>query len=292
MTTIDAEQANATKRRRISHKAGNSLSTLLIWLSLAVGALIMLFPLYWMLVTTVVPREEAYSRQLNLIPQTLIFDNYVNGWTSNPWPRWYANTLIIVGTSVVGLSFFSLLSGFAFAKYSFPGRNLIFLIILSTLMIPLQVLLLPRFLLLANLGWINTYWGVIGPHMADAFGVFFARQFMLDIPDELLEAARLDGAGEFTIFRKIVVPLSAPAIAVLVILGFSARWNAFAWPLVALTRKDMYTVQLGINYMKGYYATDYPALIAMVVLSIIPIIIVFLAFQKYFIQGIARTGIK
>lgn len=292
MTTISVEQAHATKRRRIPHKAGSWLSTLLIWLALAVGALIMLFPLYWMLVTTVVPREEAYSRQLNLIPQTIVFDNYVNGWTSNPWPRWYANTLIIVGTSVIGLSFFSLLSGFAFAKYSFPGRNLIFLIILSTLMIPLQVLLLPRFLLLANLGWINTYWGVIGPHMADAFGVFFARQFMLDIPDELLEAARLDGAGEFTIFRKIVVPLSAPAIAVLVILGFSARWNAFAWPLVALTRKDMYTVQLGINYMKGYYATDYPALIAMVVLSIVPIVIVFLAFQKYFIQGIARTGIK
>jgi alpha-1,4-digalacturonate transport system permease protein len=292
MTTINAEQAQAANRRRLSHSAGRWLPTLLIWLALAAGALIMFFPLYWMIVTTVVPREEAYSRQLNLIPQTIVFDNYVNGWTSNPWPRWYANTLIIVGTSVIGLSFFSLLSGFAFAKYNFPGRNLIFLIILSTLMIPLQVLLLPRFLLLANLGWINTYWGVIGPHMADAFGVFFARQFMLDIPDELLEAARLDGAGEFTIFRKIVVPLSAPAIAVLVILGFSARWNAFAWPLVALTRKDMYTVQLGINYMKGYYATDYPALIAMVVLSIIPIIIVFLAFQKYFIQGIARTGIK
>lgn len=155
-----------------------------------------------------------------------------------------------------------------------------------------STLMIPRFLLLANLGWVNTYWGVIGPHMADAFGVFFARQFMLEAPDELLEAARLDGAGEFTIFSKVVLPLSKPAIAVLVILGFSGRWNAFAWPLVALTRKDMYTVQLGINYMKGYYATDYPALIAMVVVSIIPILIVFLAFQKYFIQGIARTGIK
>jgi multiple sugar transport system permease protein/alpha-1,4-digalacturonate transport system permease protein len=159
-------------------------------------------------------------------------------------------------------------------------------------MIPLQVLLIPRFILLANLGWINTYWGVIGPHMADAFGLFFARQFMLDIPDELLEAARLDGASELTIFRKVVIPLTWPAIAVLVILGFSGRWNAFAWPLVALTRKEMYTVQLGINFMKGYYATDYPALIAMVVVSLIPIIVVFLTFQKYFIQGIARTGIK
>ena len=128
--------------------------------------------------------------------------------------------------------------------------------------------------------------------MADIFGLFFARQFMLEIPDELLEAARLDGAGEFTIFRRVVIPLAKPAIAVLVILGFSARWNAFAWPLVALTRQDMYTVQLGINYMNGYYFTDFPAVISMVVVSIIPILIMFLAFQRYFIEGIARTGIK
>ena len=286
------EQPTASSTQRISGKARSRLSTFTIWLGLLLGALVMAFPLYWMVVTTIVPREEAYSRELHLIPQTIVIDNYVNGWTSNPWPQWYANTLIIVGASVIGLTFFSLLSGFAFAKYNFRGRNVLFLLILSTLMIPLQVLLIPRFLLLANLGWINTYWGVIGPHMADAFGVFFARQFMLDVPDELLEAARLDGAGEFTIFSRIVVPLSTPAIAVLVILGFSARWNAFAWPLVALTRKDMYTVQLGINYMKGYYATDYPALIAMVVVSFVPIMVIFLTFQKYFIQGIARTGIK
>jgi ABC-type glycerol-3-phosphate transport system permease component len=289
---MGTKQLSASSTTLISAKIKTRTATVAIWLALLIGALIMIFPVYWMVVTTIVPREEAYSRQLNLIPQTIVFDNYINGWTSNPWPRWYANTLIIVGVSVVGLSFFSLLSGFAFAKYTFRGRTLLFLLILSTLMIPLQVLLIPRFLLLANLGWVNTYWGVIGPHMADAFGVFFARQFMLEAPDELLEAARLDGAGEFTIFSKVVLPLSKPAIAVLVILGFSGRWNAFAWPLVALTRKDMYTVQLGINYMKGYYATDYPALIAMVVVSIIPILIVFLAFQKYFIQGIARTGIK
>ena len=152
--------------------------------------------------------------------------------------------------------------------------------------------MIPRFLLLAKLGWVNTYWGVIGPHMADPFGLFFARQFMLDLPDELLEAARLDGASEFTIFRKVVLPLTRPAIAVLVILGFAGRWNAFAWPLVALPRKEMFTVQLGINFMKGEYGTDYPAVIAMVVISLIPIIIVFLSFQNYFVQGIARTGIK
>ena len=266
--------------------------TFFTWLALALGALIMFFPLYWMVATTVMPKEEAYSRELLLYPQTFVFDNYVKGWTESPWARWYGNTLIIVVTSVAGLTFFGLLSGFAFAKYTFPGRNILFFMILSTLMIPLQVLLLPRFLLVAQFGWLNTYWSVIGPHMADPFGLFFARQFMIELPDELLEAARLDGADEFTIFSRIVVPLSKPAIAVLVILGFSARWNAFAWPLVALTRKEMFTVQLGINFMKGEYFTDFPAVISMVVVSVIPIVIIFLSFQRYFIQGIARTGIK
>ncbi len=289
---MSSETTSPNRVAWFSQKTRARLTTAVVWLAVAAGALIMFFPLYWMFVTTIVPREEAYSRELHLIPQTIVFDNYITGWTSNPWPRWYANTLIIVGVSVIGLTFFSLLAGFAFAKYEFRGRNVLFLIILSTLMIPLQVLLIPRFLLLANFGWVNTYWGVIGPHMADPFGLFFARQFMLDLPDELLEAARLDGASEFTIFRKVVLPLTRPAIAVLVILGFSGRWNAFAWPLVALPRKEMFTVQLGINFMKGEYGIDYPALIAMVVVSLIPIIIIFLAFQNYFVQGIARTGIK
>ncbi len=282
----------STSKSRISLETRERIITILTWLLLAFGALIMLFPIYWMVATTIMPKEDAYSRELLLVPPTIVFDNYVNGWNNSPWPQWYGNTLIIVVTSVAGITFFGLLSGFAFAKYEFPGRNILFLIILSTLMIPLQVLLLPRFLLVAKMGWANTYWSVIGPHMADIFGLFFARQFMLEIPDELLEAARLDGAGEFTIFFRVVAPLAKPAIAVLVILGFSARWNAFAWPLVALTRQEMYTVQLGINHMRGFYSTDFPAIISMVVVSIIPIMIMFFTFQRYFIQGIARTGIK
>lgn len=290
MTAGTAPSAQTSDR--LSLQAKERLITFAAWLTLVAGALIIAFPLYWMVATTVMTREDAYSRELLLLPPQVILDNYVNGWNNSPWPRWYGNTLIIVVSSVAGLTLFGLMSGFAFAKYQFRGRNLLFLLILSTLMIPLQVLLLPRFLLVARLGWANTHWSVIGPHMADIFGLFFARQFMLEIPDELLEAARLDGAGEFTIFARVVVPLAKPAIAVLVILGFSARWNAFAWPLVALTRQEMYTVQLGINYMKGYYFTDFPAVISMVVVSIVPILVMFLVFQRYFIEGIARTGIK
>ena len=292
MVTKTQNLPQSTRAPGLAGIVRKRLSTLLIWLALVIGALIMAFPLYWMMATTIMPREEAYSRELILIPQTVVFDNYVTGWTESPWPRWYGNTLIIVVTSVVGITFFGLLSGFAFAKYEFRGKNILFFTILSTLMIPLQVLLLPRFLLVAKMGWANTYWSVIGPHMADPFGLFFARQFMLEIPDELLEAARLDGASEFKIFWRVVVPMSKPAIAVLTILGFSGRWNAFAWPFVALTRQEMWTVQLGINYMRGYFFTDYPAIIAMVAVSLIPIVIIFLAFQRYFVEGIARTGIK
>lgn len=275
-----------------SVKGRGRLGTLLIWIMLLVGAVIMIFPIYWMVATTVMPKEDAYSRELLLFPKTFVFDNYINGWSQSPWPRWYGNTLLIVITSVFGTTLLSLLAGFAFAKYTFWGRNVFFLLILSTLMIPLQVLLIPRFLLVAQFDWVNTYWSVIGPHMADPFGLFLVRQFMLDLPDELLEAARIDGASELTIFWRIVLPLSKPAIAVLVILGFANRWNAFAWPLVALTKKEMFTVQLGINFMKDINYTDLPALIAMVVVSVIPIVAIFLIFQNYFVQGITRTGIK
>ncbi|QPC84968.1 carbohydrate ABC transporter permease [Phototrophicus methaneseepsis] len=268
------------------------LSQIVLWLALILGALVMVFPIYWMIMTTIMPQSEAFSRSLILFPESPTLENFIEGWNNSPWPRWYANTFFIVITSVTGSVFMNLLAGYTFAKFEFRGRNVIFFSIIATLMIPLQVLLVPRFLIISSLGWVNSYWSVIGPHMAEPFGLFFMRQFMLDIPDELLEAARLDGAGEFTIFRKIVVPLAKPAIAVLVILGFSTRWNAFAWPLVALTKKEMLTVQLGINFMKGYYYTDWPAIIAMVLVSIIPIIVVFLAFQRYFIAGIARTGIK
>jgi ABC-type glycerol-3-phosphate transport system permease component len=264
----------------------------MVWCIVVAGAVVMLFPIYWAFVTATSPQSEAFSRDLMLWPRTFTTKNFTEGWNSLPWMRWYKNTLIIASISVIVSTFINLLAGYTFAKYRFFGRNILFFLLIGTLTIPLQVLLVPRFLIIAKFDWANTYWSVIGPHIAEPFGIFFARQFMMDIPDDLLEAARLDGASEFTIFRRVVLPLSKPAIAVLVILSFTWRWNAFAWPLVALTHKDMYTVQLGINFMKGYYYTDWPQIIAMVLVSVIPIVVVFLGFQRYFIQGIARTGLK
>ena len=202
------------------------------------------------------------------------------------------NSFAIVVIAVVITVFINLLAGYTFAKYEFWGRNVLFLLLISTLMIPIQVIMVPEFLIVSRLGWVDTYWGVVIPRAAEAFGLFMVRQFMVSIPDELLEAARLDGAGEFKIFWKVVLPLSWPVIAVLTIFTFMWRWNDFAWPLVVLQDRASYTVPLGLNLMKGQFFTDWTGIMSMSLLSIVPMLIVFIFFQRYFIQGIASTGMK
>ena len=155
-----------------------------------------------------------------------------------------------------------------------------------------QVIMVPEFFIVSKLGWVNSWWGVLVPRAAEAFGLFMVRQFMVSIPDELIEAARLDGAGEFTIFRKVVLPLSWPVVAVLTIFTFMWRWNDFAWPLVVLQERSSYTVPLGLSLMKGQYYTDWTGMMGMSLLSIIPMLLVFIFFQRYFVQGIASTGMK
>jgi len=268
------------------------LGDALAWLVLVLGAIVMFFPVYWMMVTAVTPKSELFSRDLKLWPSALDWSNFADAWSQLPWGRWYINAFFIAIVSVIITVALNLLAGYTFAKYRFPGRNIIFFLMISTLMVPIQVLLIPRFIIVARIGWINTYWGVIFPHAAEAFGIFVVRQFMASLPDDLIEAARLDGASEFAIFRRVVVPLSGPVVAVLVILTFMWRWNGFAWPLVALTDQDMLTVQLGLNFMKGYYYTEWGQIMAMVSLSLLPILTVFVVFQRYFIQGIANTGLK
>ena len=186
----------------------------------------------------------------------------------------------------------NLLCGYAFAKFRFAGRDILFIGVLSALMIPIQVIIVPLFLVVADLGLLNSYWGVILPRAAEAFGIFMVRQFMVSIPDELLEAARLDGASELTIFLKVVLPLSKPIIAVLIIFTFMWRWNDFVLPLVILTDQEMYTVQLGLNLLKGQYNTEWTDIMAIALLSLAPMLVIFVFFQRQLIQGIAGTGLK
>jgi alpha-1,4-digalacturonate transport system permease protein len=259
---------------------------------LIAGALVMVFPLYWMFATAVRPRKELFSGDFDLLPSQLVWSNFSEAWGKLPFTQFYINSFAIAIIAVVVTVFINLLCGYTFAKYKFWGRDVLFLLLISTLMIPIQVIMVPEFLIVSKLGWVNTYWGVLVPRAAEAFGIFMVRQFMVSIPDELIEAARLDGAGEFTIFRRVVLPLSWPVIAVLTIFTFMWRWNDFAWPLVVLQDRASYTVPLGLSLMKGQYYTDWTGLMGMSLVSIVPILLVFIFFQRYFIQGIASTGMK
>ena len=267
-------------------------ANLFVWLVLVVGALVVAFPLYWMFATAVRPKKEIFGGGLDLVPSTFVWSNFSDAWNKLPWDQFYINSIAIAAIAVPVTVFINLLAGYTFAKYKFPGRDILFLLMISTLMIPIQVIMVPEFLIVAKLGWVNTWWGVLVPRAAEAFGLFMVRQFMVSIPDELIEAARLDGAGEFTIFRRVVLPLSWPVIAVLSIFTFMWRWNDFAWPLVVLQEQSAYTVPLGLNLMQGQYFTDWTGLMSMSLLSIIPMMLVFIFFQRYFIQGIASTGLK
>lgn len=268
------------------------LETVSIWLLLVAGAGIMLFPVYWMFATAVRPKDEVFSGAAGLIPSSFVWQNFADAVGRVPFLHWAMNSLVITVIAVVITVTINLLCGYAFAKFRFAGRDILFLAVLSALMIPFQVIIVPLFLVVSELGLLSDYWGVILPRAAEAFGIFMVRQFMVSIPDELLEAARIDGASELKIFFKIVVPLSKPIIAVLVIFTFMWRWNDFALPLIVMMKQEMYTVQLGLNLLRGQFNTEWSMIMAIALLSLVPMLIIFTFFQRYFVQGISGSGLK
>jgi ABC-type glycerol-3-phosphate transport system permease component len=259
---------------------------------LTAAALVVVFPIYWMLVTALSPQSDLVGPDLHLWPSRLEPGNVSRAWSSLPFADWYVNSLLIAGVSVALTVAINLLAGYVFAKYRFPGRNALFLLVVSTLMIPVQVIMVPQFRIVAELGWVDSYWAVIVPRAAEAFGVFLARQYMLSIPDEILEAAKIDGAGHLRTFVSVVLPLCRPLVAVLVIFTFMYRWNEFAWPLIVLKDSQLFTVPIGLAFLQGQYGTDYPALMGMALLSTLPVLAVFALFQKQFVEGAARSGLR
>ncbi len=278
--------------RALRRRIGTRTSDLLVWLALTAGALVMIFPIYWMFATAIRPRTEIFASLVALVPHAITWDNFAAIWQRTPLLDWAGNSMFIAVIGVVVTVFANLLCGYTFAKFRFPGRDLLFFAILGALMIPIQVIIVPEFLIVAQLGLLNSPWGVILPRAAEAFGIFMVRQFMVSIPDELLEAARLDGAGEFNIFLRVVLPLSRPIIAVLVIFTFMWRWNDFAWPLVVLTDHAQYTLPLGLNLLRGENNPEWGQVMALALLALLPMLAIFLAFQRHLVQGIASTGLK
>src|SRR5204862_3980368 len=226
------------------------------------------------------------------LPSQITLQNYQRLFSTTPVVRWLANTLLMAGSITIFHLLFDSMAGYAFAKRQFPGRNILFWLVLSTLTVPAQVTLIPVFFLLKFLGLLDTYPGVILPGLADVFGIFLMKQFIQTLPTELEHAARVDGASEWQVYRHIIVPLSRPALAVLAIFTFQRYWNAFIFPLVILHDPAKYPVQVGLATLQGEFNTDYGMLMTGAAVAAIPIIAVFFAFQRHFIEGILIGGVK
>ena len=288
-----AEQSRASRADPESWRDISLGVQIALHATLIIVSILMFFPFLWMIATAL--RPQGHEADLSLIPQPyLAFENFERAWNfrSSFFFQWTVNSILTSVISTVLAVILNSLSGFAFAKYQFRGRNVLFFAVLATLMVPFQVTMIPIYVTLANLGLVNTYWGVILPGTASAFGIFLIRQFMQTIPDELLDAARIDGTSELGIFVRIIVPLSMPAMAVLAIFTFLGRWNDYLLPLLVLNRRQMYTLQIGIVSFMGEYRAEWNLLMAVSLLSILPTIAIFLFFQRYFVRGIAMTGMK
>lgn len=257
-------------------------------------SVVMFFPLYWMIMTAFSTRADLYAPGLHLWPQHFTLSNFIDPIEHFPVWKWFQNSLVIALLTTAITVVCNLLAGYAFAKFKFRGRNPLFLILLSTMMIPAQAIMVPQFKLAIALGLYGNIWSVILPESAVIFGVFLARQFFIAIPDELIEAARVDGAGHFRTFISVVLPLCKPLIAVLILLTFMGEWNAFGWPLVALSGDEqLFTLPIGIvGDLQGQYTSRYGAIMAISLLMILPVVVLFIAFQKYFVEGLSRSGIK
>ena len=262
------------------------------YLVLAAGAFIMVFPFVWMIIASLMTAGEIQLRPPVWLPAAPQFSNYSDLAQSIPMGRLYFNSLFTSGLIVFGVLLSSSLAGFAFAKYRFPGREFLFYLILATMMIPFFVTLIPVFFIVRQLGWIDTYQGLVVPGLTSAYGIFLMRQFIITLPDELIDAARIDGASELRIFWRIIVPLVKPALATLGTFTFIGSWNAFLWPLLVVNSRELMTLPLGINTMKSLYADNTNLLMAGTAVSVIPMLVLFIFLQRYFIQGIALTGLK
>lgn len=257
---------------------------------LAIGAIGMILPFVWMVLTSLKPDSELLMG--NWIPHHFAWSNYVRAWKSAPFAIYYKNSVIVTIIATFGQIFTSAMAGYAISKIRFPGKNVIFFVILGALMIPLQSIIIPVYLILVGLHWNNTLIGLIVPMIPSAFGVFLFKQFFDDIPSDLEDAAFIDGAGRYRIFFQIFLPLSKPVISAFGILSFLFNWNNFFYQLIVATSTKVQTLPIGLSVFSTGHTTDYNLLMAATTLSVIPILVLFLLVQRYFIQGVAMSGIK
>jgi multiple sugar transport system permease protein len=269
-----------------------ALHMALIYGALAVGSFLTLLPLLWMVSASLMPAGEATALPARLLPSAVTFEHYTALFTRLNL-AWYAANSVLLAAAVTLVSLLlNSMAGYAFAKFRFRGRQSIFRLLLAALVIPGQVGMLPLFLLLKEMGCINTYWGVIIPGMASIFGIFLFRQYALSIPDSLLDAARIDGAGELRIYWSLVLPVCKPILVTLAIFTFMGTWNDFLWPLIVLTDSRRYTLPVALANLLGEHVQDTELMMAGAVLTVLPVVVLFMSLQRYYIEGILAGGVK
>jgi ABC-type glycerol-3-phosphate transport system permease component len=271
-------------RERVTRIVGNAVLLLLVFLTIS--------PFLYMVSASLKPGYEIFSIPVRPLPESLYWGNYDLLFNETNFTRWFGNSLFIALSRTILAIALSLMAGYAFAKFEFRFKGLLFGLVIATLTLPIYVILVPLFGMMIDLGWADTYWALILPFTAQAIGIFLSRQQLMGIPNELIEAARLDGAGEWAIFSRLIVPLSQPVIAVMGILFFTASWNDYLWPLIIVTSDEKFPISLGLPSLIGPYSQEYGAVMAGSFLGTLPIIIIFLVFQRRFIEGIMAGALK
>ncbi len=272
------------------YKANIRPGRILVWTLLFIGGLVMISPLAFMFATSFKTADQVYD--LRLIPAAPTLANYISVLADGRFMRWFFNSMLVATIVTLSNCFFDSLVGYTLAKFDFRGRQFVFIAILSTLMIPTEMLVIPWYLMSSQLGWLDSYWGIMFPGMMTAFGTFLMKQFFEGVPNDFIEAARVDGLNEFQIWWKVAMPLVTPALSALAIFTFLGNWTAFFWPLIVTTSKELYTLPVGLSSFAVEQQIQWEMIMTGAAIATIPTLIVFIVLQRYIVRGVMLAGLK
>ena len=274
----------------MTYKRSISPGRIVSWTLLFLGGVVMVTPLLWMFSTSLKYPHEVYN--LKIIPDEPTFENYIFLYENSRFLLWFFNSILIATLTTLSVVFFDSLVGYVLCKFDFRGRYLVFVAILSTLMIPTEMLVIPWYVMAQNFGWLDSYWGIAFPGLMTGFGTFLMKQFFETVPDDFLHAARIDGLNEFQIWWEIAMPLVTPALSALAIFVFLGNWTAFIWPLIVTNSQELYTVPVGLASFSGEFTTEWELIMTGATVATLPTLLVFVIFQKYIVRGVMLAGLK
>ena len=273
-------------------KSKRDISYIIIFTAVSIGAFLMFVPYLWMVLSSFKSNLEIIEGGSKIFPNKFSLDGYKTVINEAPFFRWLMNSFLTTASITIVTLFTSALAGYIFAKFKFRGQKFYFILILATMMVPFQVTMIPMYLIISEIGLVNNLLALIVPNLVNAFGIFLTKQFIEGIPNDIIEAAKIDGAGEFRTFWSMILPQITPVLSALAIFTFMASWNDYLWPLIVLNDLEKMTIPLALVFFNGQHAVNYNVVMSAAVLIMIPVVIVFLIFQKQFVKGLSLTGLK